>query len=162
MTDFDQRLKKAIERGQRTGIARASAEARRAMSEQELHRLHSQYRLELCEHIEQRLKKVPRHFPGFQFESLVSDRGWGAAISRDDVEVGEGRRQTNYYSRLELFIRPLSKYHVLDLAAKGTIRNKEIFRRKHFQPLAEVDLSAFTERIELWVLEYAELYAAKS
>ncbi len=162
MTDFDQRLKKAIERGQRTGSARAKAEAERAMSEKELRGLHAQYRLELCEYIEQCLKKLPRHFPGFRFETVVADRGWGAAVSRDDVEVRPGRRRTNYYSRLEMFIRPVSKYHVLDLAVKGTIRNKEVFSRNHYERLAEVDLSSFTERIDLWVLEYAELYAAKS
>jgi hypothetical protein len=162
MTDFDQRLKKAIERGQRTGIARAKAEAERVMSEQELRGLHTQYRLELCEHIEQCLKRLPQHFPGFQFETVVSDRGWGAAVSRDDIEVGSGRRRTSYYSRLEMLIRPVSKYHVLDLAAKGTIRNKEVFSRNHFQRLADVDPDSFTERIDLWVLEYAELYSAKS
>jgi hypothetical protein len=162
MSDFEQRLKKAIERGQRAGTARARARAEKVLSEQELHRLHTQYRLELCEHIEQYLKKLAGHFPGFQFETVVSDRGWGAAVSRDDVELGSGRRRTNYYSRLEMLIRPASKYHVLDLTAKGTVRNKEIFNRNHFQPLADVDPSSFAEMIDLWVLEYAELYASKS
>ena len=59
-------------------------------------------------------------------------------------------------------IRPRGKYDVLDLAAKGTVRNKEIFNRTHYQRLAEVDLDSFREMIDLWVLEFAELYAAKS
>ncbi len=32
---------------------------------------------------------------------------------------------------------------------------------RHFQRLAEVDATSFTEMIDLWVLEFAELYAAK-
>ena len=83
-------------------------------------------------------------------------------MSRDDVEVASGRRRTNYYSRLEMLIRPPGKYHVLDLTAKGTISNKELFNRNHFQRLVEADLASFTEMIDFWVLEYAELYAAKS
>jgi hypothetical protein len=162
MTDFEQRLRKAIERGQRTGDARARAEAQKAMSEKELRGLHTRYRLELSEHIESCLKKLLEHFPGFEFETIVSDRGWGAAVSRDDIAVGARRKRTNYYSRLEVVIRPASKYHVLDLAAKGTIRNREMFNRNHFEQLAEVDLASFNELIDLWVLEYAELYAAKS
>ena len=55
-----------------------------------------------------------------------------------------------------------SKYQVLDLTTKGTIRNKEIFNRNHYQRLSDVELASFTERIDLWVLEFAELYAAKS
>jgi len=162
MTDFERRLQEAIERGQRTGDARARAEAEKEMSENELRRLHTQYRLELSEHIERCLKKLLQPFPGFQFESVVSDRGWGAAVSRDDIGLAGGRRRTNYYSRLEMLIRPLSEYYVLDLTAKGTIRNKEVFNRNHFQRLAEADVTSFTEMIDLWVLEYAELYAARS
>ncbi len=161
MNDFERRLRKAVERGHRTSDARARAEAEKAMSEAELRRLHTQYRLELSEHIEACLRKLPQHFPGFQFETVVSDRGWGAAVSRDDIEVSPQRKKTNFYSRLEMVIRPASKYHVLDLAAKGTIRNKEVFNRNHFDPLSEVDLSTFTDLVDLWVLEYAELYAMK-
>ncbi|NQT13043.1 MAG: hypothetical protein HQ582_09865 [Planctomycetes bacterium] len=159
MTDFEQRLRKAIDRGHRTSDTRSQAESEKEMSENELRRLHTQYRLELSEHIEACLKKLLPSFPGFQFESVVSDRGWGAAVSRDDVG---GRRRGNQYSRLEMLIRPPGKYHVLDLTAKGAIRNKEIFNRNHFQRLGEADLTSFTELIEFWVLEYAELYAAKS
>jgi len=162
MSDFEQRLQKAVERGQRTSDVRARAEVEKAMSDAELRRLHTQCRLELSEHVEGGLKRLLRPFPGFEFESVVSDRGWGAAVSRDDVKVGSGRRRTNFYSRLEMLIRPPGKHYVLDLTAKGTIANKEVFNRNHFQRLTEVDLTTFTERIDLWILEYAELYAAKS
>lgn len=156
--DFQHRLEKAIERGQRVSSARTRAEAEQAITEKELQRLHTQYRLELSERIESCLKQLPNHFPGFTFKTVVSDRGWGAAVSRDDL----GGRGQNYYSRLEMYIRPVSSYYVLDLRAKATIRNKELFNRSHFQQLTEVDLRSFTEMIDLWVLEFAELYAARS
>ena len=159
--EFHKRLEKAIERGQRTGDARARAEAEKAVTEKELARLHSQYRLQLSERIETCLRQLADHLPGFRFETIVSDRGWGAALSRDDVGLRSGRTRTSLYSRLEMLIRPASSYHVLDLAVKAAIRNKELFNRSHFQRLTEVDLTSFTEMIDLWVLEYAELYAAK-
>jgi hypothetical protein len=159
--DFDARLRKAIERGHRTGSAEARREAERAMSEQELRRLHTQYRLELSEHVESCLKKLPQHFPGFRFETVVSERGWGGAVSRDDVGLSSQGQRANYFSHLEIVIRPISEVHVLEVAAKGAIRNKEIFSRAHYERLADVDLGTFTELIDRWVLEYAELYAAK-
>ena len=158
--DFQERLEKAIERGRRAGSARARAEVEKALTEKELARLHSQYRLELSEQIETGLRQLADHFPGFRFETIIGERGWGAGISRDDIEVRSGTR-TNYFTRFEMLIRPASTYHVLDLAAKATIRNKELFNRSHFQRLAEVDLTSFTEMIDLWLLECAELYAAK-
>ncbi len=161
MTDFEKRLAKAIERGQRAGDERARAEAAQALSEKELRNLHSEYRLELSEHIERCLRRLPNHFPGFQIESVVTDRGWGAAVSRDDVDLRSRGRRNNFFSRIELLIRPLSDYYVLDLAAKATVRNKEIFARNHYQRLGEVDLESFTELIDIWVLEFAERYAAK-
>lgn len=160
MTDFEKRLARAIERGHRASDERARAEAAKALSEKELRGLHSQYRLELSEHIEQCLRRLPNHFPGFTFEPVVTDRGWGAAVSRDDVNLRSRGRRDNLFSRMELLIRPISDYFVLDLAAKATVRNKEIFARNHYQKLGEVDLESFTELIDLWVLEFAERYAS--
>ena len=159
--DFQERLEKAIQRGRRSQDAEERARAEQAGSEEELRRLHSQYRLALSEHIEQCLRQLPRHFPGFRFETLVGDRGWGGAVSRDDLSLGDGRR-ANLFSRLEVVVRPFSASRVLDLAAKGTIRNKELFNRAQYQVLADVDLATFSEQVDRWVLEYAELYAAKS
>jgi hypothetical protein len=162
MTKFEERLQKAIKRGRKAGRARAQAEAEKALSEQELRRLHTGYRLELSEHIENCLKSVPNHFPGFRFETIHSDRGWGAAVSRDDVSVSSQGKRANRYSRLEMSIRPVTQYFVLELTAKATIRNKEYFNRTHFEKLGDVDLASFNELIDRWTLEYAELYAAKS
>ncbi|HBO43817.1 MAG TPA: hypothetical protein DD670_07785 [Planctomycetaceae bacterium] len=160
MTDFEQRLNKAIQRGERLGSVRAEAEAEKKLNEEELRRLHRDYRLELTEHIEKCLEKLPRHFPGFEMGTVVNERGWGTAISRDDLEIDPDRGRVNYFSRVEMLVRPISEYFVLELAAKATVRNKEIFNRSHFQRLAEVDITSFVEMSDLWVLEFAERYAA--
>ena len=85
--DFHKRLQKAIERGHRAGSARARAEAEKAINEKDLARLYSQYRLEISERIEACLRQLADHLPGFRFETVVGERGWGAAISRDDIKV---------------------------------------------------------------------------
>ena len=159
--DFDKRLERAISRGQQTRQAQGREEARKQLSEAELRALHSRYRLDLSEHIEQCLRKLADHFPGFRFQTIVGDEGWGAKISRDDFRTRAGQRE-NLYSRLEMVVRPFRPTPILEVAAKGTIQNKEAFNRTHFQFLSEVDLEAFGELIDLWVLEYAELYAART
>jgi hypothetical protein len=169
--DFQERLERAIERGQRLGNVRAEEEAQRALTEKELQRLHSQARLELCEHIERCLHQLADRFPGFRFETIVDQRGWGAAISREDLRLrragapgnpltGHGSRQT-CFSRLEMLVSPVSASLILDLTAKATVCNREIFSRSHYQRLGELDLPAFTDMIDLWVLEFAERYAAE-
>ena len=59
-------------------------------------------------------------------------------------------------------IRPYSQLHVLDLAAKGTIRNREVFDRNYFEELATADEPKFRDLVDAWVLEYAEMYSAKT
>ena len=158
--DFEKRLEDAIARGQRRGSREAQEAQQQALSEEELRRMHSQFRLELSEYIERGLKKLPDYFPGFRFESVAGDRGWGAAVSRDNVS--RGRQSGSLFSRLEMTIRPFSAAQVLELTAKGTINNKEVYNRTHFQRLYEADTATFCEMIDLWILEYAEQYAAKS
>jgi len=158
--DFEQRLQKAIERGQRRGEAESEAAAQQALSKEELKQLHSQYRLQLSEHIESCLRRLPQHFPGFQFETIFGDRGWGAACSRNDIKIERGTRQT-LYSRLEMTVRPLTSIPVIDLAAKGTIRNKELFTRNYYEKLPDVDPTRFVDLIDRWVIEFAELFAAQ-
>ncbi len=158
--DFEKRLERAIERGQHQGDAQAREEAERRMGESELKQLHTQYQLNLSEHIENCLRKLADHFPGFRFNTATDERGWGATITRDDLNVAGGRRVNNF-SRLEVVISPFSTVHILELRAKGTINNKESFRRTRYQKLTEADPESFQELIDLWVLEYAELYASK-
>ena len=156
---FRERLQRASERGKQTRAAQLNEAAAKAMSEEECRRLHSQYRLSLTEYIENCLRELADNFPGFRLETIVDETGWGALVSRDDVSLGAGRRG-NLFSRLQLVVSPYSKYHVLELAAKGTVRNKEVLSRNHYQRLADVDLESFRELAELWVLDYAELYSA--
>jgi hypothetical protein len=160
MTDFEQRLQDAIARGQQRGERTAQRKQQQALNDEELKRLHSKHRLLLSEHIENCIQKLPQYFPGFRFETLFGDRGWGAACSRDDILLVGGKRD-NLFTRLELTVRPFSSYHVVDLAAKGTVRNKELFTRNHFVKIEEVEEAEFLELIDRWVLEFAELYAAQ-
>ena len=157
--DFRQRLQRAAERGQRARDEKARQEAAKALSEEEYRRLHSNYRLELSDHIESRLRQLADSFPGFQFETVVDENGWGAVVQRDDFSLVAGRRDS-LFSRLLLVIAPFNDFHVFELVAKGTIRNKESFNRNHFQQLDEIDLESFSELVELWVLDYAEAFAA--
>ena len=158
---FDDRLQRAIERRQRRSQAAHDAAKANALSEEELRRRHGDYRLRISEHIEQCVKKVPNYFPGFETEIIYGERGWGAACYRNDIRIEGGRRNQDY-SRLEMTVRPFSPYHVLELTSKATVRNKEIFNRNHYEQIADVELPKFLELIDLWVLEFAEMYAAKS
>ena len=157
---FDDRLRQAIERGQKRGEARAHEAQKQAMTEEECKRLHSQLRLRLSEQIEACVKRLPNVFPGYQYETIYGDKGWGGACFRDDLRIAGGQRTSNY-SRLEMTVRPYSpSLHVLELAAKGTIRNKEAFNRNYYEKLEEVDEAKFRDLIDVWVLEYAEMFAA--
>ncbi len=156
--DFRERLQKAANRGARARSARETAEAAEALSEEECRRRHSQQRLALSEHLEKCLQQLSDNFPGFRFETIVDERGWGAAVSRDDLGIDGGKRK-NFFSRLQLLIEPYNEFKVLSVAAKGAVRNKESFTRQHYEPLADLDEDRFRELIELWVLDYAEAYA---
>ena len=159
--DFKERLHRATERGQQAKDAEAAEAAAKALSEEECKRLHSQYRRELTDHIESCLEQLAENFPGFNYQTVVDDNGWGAAIRRDDLSLNAGKRD-NLFSRLTMTISPYNKYHVLDLKAKGAIRNKENFSRNHYELLKDADLDSFRQLIEQWTLDYAEHYAANS
>ena len=159
MSEFEDRIRDAIVRGQKRNERQSAAQHKQELNADELKRLHSKYRLVLSDHIEECMKKLPNYFPGFQFETLYGERGWGAACSRDDIRLDGGKRD-NMYSRLELTVRPFSDLKVVDLAAKGTVLNKELLTRSHFMKIADVDEQEFIGLIDRWVLEYVELYAA--
>lgn len=154
--DFEKRLQKAIQRGQQARAAKDEQQQSHVVTEEELRNLHGRYRLDLTDHIEKCLSKLADHFPGFDYQTVIGEDGWGARITRDDIDV---RLRKNLYSRFEMVIQPFSTAHIISLSAKGTIRNKEILNRSHFQFITEVDLTSFTELIDLWVLEFAEKFA---
>lgn len=158
--DFEKRLQRAIQRGQQSRDEAGRMRSEEQLNEEQFRQLHSKCRLDLCEHIEACLKKLADHFPGFRFETLVSEDGWGAKISRDDLQMRPGKRPVTLYSRLQMVVRPFSESHIIAIAAKGAIRNKEVLSRTHFQFLSQADIESFSELIDLWVLEYAEKYAS--
>lgn len=159
MSDFEERLRAAAARGA-SRASQSITEAERKKAEQEvLKGLHSKYRLALSERIEVVVRKLIDLFPGFRFQTVFGDKGWGAACMRDDLIIKNGQR-SNQYSRFEMAVRPINEFYVLDLQAKGTIANRELLTRTFYQPLSEVDLDRFSELVEQWSLTYAELYAA--
>jgi hypothetical protein len=161
MADFEERLKKAIERGQ--DRLRETTQRRQAaqMSEEECKRVHQGFQLEISELIETCVKRLPDYFPGFQYELIYGERGWGAGCRRDDLRLARGVR-SELFSRIELMVRPYTTLHVLDLAARATIRNQEVFNRNYFEKLDDVNLDKFKQLVEAWVLEFGEMYAAKN
>ena len=161
MSDFEHRLKKAIDRGANRKEDRQTEARQKAMSEDDLKTLHTKYLLELSEHIEVSIRQLPDHFPGFRFETIFGEKGWGAACSRDDLLASPKGKRNNAYSRIELTVRPFSKLFVLELAGKATIANKEAYNRTFFEELDKAEPQHFHELIDSWVVEYAELYAAR-
>ncbi len=159
--DFKNRLRSASQRGHQSRDSKAREEAAKALTEEESRRVHTGLRLELSEHIESCLRQLADHVPGFRFETVNNDKGWGASISRDDLLLNQGKRE-NLFSRYIVLVSPFSKYQVLDIVAKGTIRNKDNFHRHHYHLIKDVDMDNFRELIELWTLDYAENYAASS
>ena len=157
--DFKQRLQRATERGHQARDEKARKAAEAAISEEEWRRLHSEYRMTLTDHIEKCLKQLADNFPGFHHEPVVDEKGWGSTISRDDLQIRAGKRDS-LFSRFTITVSPHSDYHVLAIEAKGTVRNKENFSRNHYQLLKEADLDSFQQLVEQWTLDYAEHYAA--
>jgi hypothetical protein len=157
--DFEDRLREAIARGERRHAARERDAAARAMSEAEIKQLHTKHRLRLSDHIEKSIHGLMDHFPGFRFETLYGDRGWGAACARDDLRFASGVRR-EVFSRLEITVRPYTNLQVLELNSRGTIANREVFNRQYFEKVVEADVEEFERLIDAWVLDYAELFAA--
>jgi len=161
MAEFEDRLKRAIERGEKRSVSKQRDAEAAALSEEQCRDIHGAMRLKLSEHIEACMQQLPNHFPGFQYETLFGEQGWGGACFRDDIELTGGKRR-NLYSRLEVAIRPYSSVHVLELVGKGTIRNKELFNRNNFEKLGDADENDFRDMIDIWIVEYAEQYSAST
>jgi hypothetical protein len=157
--DFEKRLEKAIQRGELTRHNKQAKQQERELTEEELKQLHTGYRLDLSDHIEECLKKMADYFPGFRYQTLMGEDGWGGRIHRDDVALQT--EAGNLYSRFEMAIRPFSSVHIVELVGKGTVDNKEVFNKAHYQLLNQADEHSFRERIDLWVLDYAERFAAR-
>ena len=159
--DFESKLREAIERGQNRNAARASAEKKEAMTKEDIRNRHNQFRLNLSDHIESSFKKLAAHFPGFEYEMIYGSKGWGGALSRNDIDRGPDGRAGSFFSRIEITVRPQSEFNVVNIMGKGTIRDKEIFNWNHFEDILESDEEAFIELIDKWILQFAETFAAR-
>ncbi|MEM7783663.1 MAG: hypothetical protein AAF939_18265 [Planctomycetota bacterium] len=160
--DFESKLEQAIQRGQNRNSAQTDAEKQIAATKEELRNRHNGFRLNLSEHIETCLKKLSNHFPGFDYETLYGEKGWGGAISRDDLTRGPSGRAGSFFSRLEITVRPQNEYNVVNIAGKATIYDKEVFTWNHFEEILKADQVQFEEMIDKWVLEFAEQFAAQN
>jgi len=121
--------------------------------------VHSGLRLAVSEHIESCLRKLCDHFPGFEYETVMNEDGWGARITRDDINLKQGVNR-NLYSRLEMLVKPFSSAHILEVSTKGTIRNKESLNRNNFKFLNEASEDALFEIVDNLVIEFAQQYSA--
>ena len=160
MSEFEERLKKAIARGESKAESLLSEEQRKKQEAEEHKLLHAKYRLELTERIESVVKKMIDMFPGFRYKSVFGETGWGSACTRDDLFIDKGVR-SNKFSRFEMVVRPINEFFVLDLQAKGTIADPELLTRAFYQPLGQVDIERFYKAVDDWAVAYAELYATK-
>jgi hypothetical protein len=159
MSDFDERLQKAIGRGQKSRDAQDEVVGAQKANIEDLRAIYGQLRLALSEHIETGLRKLCDHFPGFDFSTIVNEDGWGARITRDDINLRGGNNR-NLYSRLEMLVKPFSDSHILDINTKGTIRNRESLNRSNYRLLSEANEDGLKEIIDGLVLEFAEQYSA--
>ena len=161
MSDFEDRLQKAIQRGQQARVAVDASQEADAATEEEMRLKHSQFRNELSEHIENCLRKLCDHFPGFDYSTVLNEKGWGARISRDDIKLGRGTAK-NEYSRLEVLVRPFNDTHIVEISTKVTIRNRESLNRSNFKFLKEATKDMLKQIVDGIVLEFAEQYSAHS
>ena len=158
---LDDKLQQAIQRGQARARERSEHDVRKQMNAEEIRRLHSTHRLHLSEYIEESLKKLPNHLPGFRYETVYGERGWGAACSRDDFSMRNGTR-ANLFSRIEITVRQQSTFPILEIASKGTVRNKEAMSRTQYQNLDDLDEAALKETIDGWIVQFVEQYTSSS
>lgn len=159
--DFDNELEKAIQRGQQLSQSRNAAAKKEALTAEEIRTAHTALRLHLSDHIENCLKRLANHFPGFEYETIYGSRGWGGAVSRNDLTRGPDGKSGSFFSRIELTVRPQNEFNVVNIAGKGTIRDKEMFTWNHFDDVLGCDQTEFEKRIDAWVLQYAEQFAAR-
>ena len=161
MSDFDDKLQKAIQRGQQARVAQAASLEAMGASEEDMRHRHSQLRNELSEHIEVCLRRLCDHFPGFDYSTVLNENGWGARIYRDDIKLGRGTAK-NEYSRLEVLVRPFNDTHIVEIATKGTIRNRESLNRTNFRFIKEATIDVLKQIVDGIALEFAEQFSAHS
>ena len=159
--DFEDQLEKAIQRGQQRITKREQDLKKKSLNADEMKHKHNDFRLHLSEHIEKTLKSLAERFPGFEYEIIYGTKGWGGAIHRQDLTRGRDGRAGSFFSRIELSVRPHNDYNVVNIAGKGTIADKELFSWNHFEDIDEATFEAFEEKLNNWMIQFAEQFAAR-
>lgn len=165
--DFEKRLNQAIQRGLQASNAEGQARVEQALGVEDLRRMHSEFRLELSEHIDECFRQLARMLRGFESRQVMGDDGWGVEIQRDDLgpqNAGGTSRPhySRYFTRLQIAVKPFSTANIVEIIGKATVRNKELFSRSQFQRLPNIDSAVFKQTIDQWILEFAEKYTASS
>ena len=158
--NFEDRLRNAINRGQERGSQQRDSAEKELLSAESLKNRHTQYRLQLSDYIEAGLKRLVDHFPGFEYETIYGSRGWGGALFRDDITRGKTGKSGSFYSRLEIYVRPNNEFNVVNISGKGTIHNREYYNWNYFKDVQDVVIAEFEERVDSWILDYAEKFAS--
>ena len=159
--EFEDQLQKAISRGKERNASRQDSEKQQLSTAEELRNRHNEFRLELSDYIEEGLQKLETHFPGFEYETIFGERGWGGAIYRDDIARGPDGKAGSFFSRIEITVRPQNEFNVVNITGKGTVKNKEIFSWNFYKDIVDAIDVEFKEKIESWILQYAEQFAAQ-
>jgi hypothetical protein len=160
MTDFEDRLQRAINRGEQSREADGASAQEEEVSLEESRAIHSALRNDLIEHIEKCVKRLCDHFPGFEYSTVLNEKGWGSRITRDDLRLKSGT-SNNEYSRLEIVIRPFSEMRIIEIATKGTIRNRETLNRTNYRFLNDAPLDTLQHMVDSIVIEFAEQFSAQ-
>ena len=69
----------------------------------------------------------------------------GARGSVGTIRVRVSGKPESAYTRFEMVIKPFSDAHIIEVASKGTIRNRETLKRNHYQFLTEADVDSLQE-----------------
>jgi len=159
--DFDKQLEQAIERGQQRNTKREQDRRKEASSADGLKGQHNAFRLHLSDHIEKGLKRLAERFPGFEYDIIYGSKGWGGSINRTDLTRGPDGKAGSFFSRLELTVRPLNDYNVVNIAGKGTLADRELFSWNHFEDIDKAEMEAFEQKLNSWMIQYAEQFASR-
>ena len=159
--NFEDQLEKAIQRGQQRNLKREQDRKKQTLDADGIKSRHNEFRLHLSDHIESSLKQLAERFPGFDYEIIYGTKGWGGSIHRADLTRGPDGRAGSFFSRLELSVRPLNDYAVVNIAGKGTIADKELFSWNHFEDIGEATFETFEQKLNDWMIQFAEQFASR-
>jgi hypothetical protein len=159
--DFDDQLEQAIQRGQQRNVKRQQDLKKESLGAEELKRRHDSFRLHLSDYIETSLHRLAERFPGFEYEIVYGSKGWGGSIHRQDLTRGPDGKAGSFFSRLELSVRPLNSYNVVNIVGKGTIADKELFSWNYFKDIEDATFEEFEQKLGSWMIAFAEQFAAR-